>query len=253
MRILIANMMKAGAWTVLLIGGTTFAGPFPPYPVAPPTDSINLQLGNFIQYVPEQSPWLEQWPWGTTVNPVIGDNIGQHPGGYISGGPPQGVYFVGVWDYVPEVYTKFGAGVYLWETTGGGGLGSNDIPFDGPQVQLGFWDGLGFLPVGNPHSASYQGTHVASDIAPTFEICFSFIPFSDFGITDIGDLHFPIAARVEAAYPNAHNQVTAVALVDVPEPTGARLVLCVAALASGYALHRRKHILHKNLATVVRS
>lgn len=63
------------------------------YAIAPPGVSVRLQPGDFISYVPQQSPWLP------VPNSVVGDNIGQHPGAFKIGFPDVGTYFVGVFGH----------------------------------------------------------------------------------------------------------------------------------------------------------
>ena len=95
-----------------LFGGQANAGL---YPVAPPGTSISLQPADFIQSVPEQSPGLPD------PNPVIGDNLGQHPGAFGIGFPDTGTYFVGV--FGRPIDTSQPGAVYLWETTTSGSAG----------------------------------------------------------------------------------------------------------------------------------
>lgn len=190
------------AAVAVLLRGEAFADV---YPVAPPGTSVTLHPGDFIQQVPAQSAGLPD------PNPVIGDDLGQHPGAFAIGNPPLGTFFIGVFGG-PIDTTHTNAAVYLWETSG---RGFNDVAFGGPQIQLGYWDGTAFTPYGNPRAASYLGTGI-SGTDPFYEITSSITLVSDFGIAP----GFPIllnAVRIEAADRPAHNQVTAVATNVVPE------------------------------------
>jgi hypothetical protein len=211
---LVTTIAAAVAGIAVLFGGTASATL---YPIAPPSTFVTLQPRDFIQSVPEQSPGSPD------PNPVIGDHLGQHPGAFGIGGPPVGTFFIGVFGD-PIDTSKSDAAVYLWETSCC--LGTNDAAFTGPQIQLGYWDGLVFAPYGIPQAASYLGTGVLENpgnppdpLTPPFrEITASITPLSDFGIT----LGFPFvlnAVRIEAADMSAHNQVTAVATNVVPEPS----------------------------------
>jgi hypothetical protein len=93
------------------------------------------------------------------------------------------------------------------------------VAFTGPQIQLGYWDGVAFSPFGIPQAASYLGTG-APETGPPFvrEITSSITPLSDFGISP-GSTVLLNAVRIEAADMFAHNQVTAVATNVVPEPS----------------------------------
>lgn len=198
--ILIATVIAGMA---ILLMGTASAGM---YPIAPPGSFVTLQPGNFIQSVPEQSPGLPD------PNPVIGDNLSQHPGAFGIGFPPVGTFFVGIFGGPINTADPLAA-IYLWETTSP----FNDVAFTGPQIQLGFWDGLTFTPYGIPQAASYSGTGVLVDNL-LYEITSSVTPLSDFNIFP----GFPSslnAVRIEAADMFAHNQVTAVATNVVPEPS----------------------------------
>jgi hypothetical protein len=199
---LLTIIAAAFAGMAAFFGGTASAGQ---YPVAPPGTYITLQLSSFIQSVPSQSSGLP------VPNPVIGDHLGQHPGAFSSGQPPVGAYFVGVFAGLIDTSDP-GTGVYLWETTGPG-LGGGA----GPQIQLGHWDGTAFSAYGSPQAASYSGTGVLEDVGGGmyYEIYSSFTLLSAFGISPGAPLCLN-AVRIEATV-NAHNQVTAVAVV--PEPS----------------------------------
>jgi hypothetical protein len=113
-------------------------------------------------------------------------------GAFAIGFPTAGTFFVGVFGGPIDTGNP-NAAVYLWETT----APSNDVAFTGPRVQLGYWDGLAFMPYGVPQAASYLGTGVPAD-DPSREITSSITPLSDFGITP----GFPFAlnaVRIEAA------------------------------------------------------
>lgn len=210
---------KAKKEIILAIAITTFMAVFNihsasanQYPIAPPGTSVDLELSDFIRFVPEQSSDL-YFP-----NPVVGDNLGQHPGGFETGWPDIGSFFVGVFDRTIDIEDPENA-IYLWETTIPGG---NDIAFTGPQVQLGYWDwdSWSFTPYGTPQTASYLGTGVVLynlEHQMDYEITSSIIPLSDFGITP--DFSFLLnAVRIEAVN-YAHNQVTAAATHIIPEPS----------------------------------
>jgi hypothetical protein len=201
MKRLVPLIVIAVAGMAILFGVAASAAT---YPNAPPGTSVNLDLNDFIQCVPEQN-YSSPYP-----NPVIGDNLGQHPGAFVIGFPPVGTYFIGVFGGLINT-SKVDAAVYLWETSGP----PNDVPFTGPQIQLGFWDGMAFTMYGIPQAASYQGTGVG---ILGYEITSSITPLSDFGITP--GFPYPLnAVMIEAAYPLAHNQVTAVATNVIPEPS----------------------------------
>ena len=172
------------------------------YPVAPPGSFVELQPADFIQFVPDQSPGLPD------PNPVLGDNLGQHPGAFGVGFPDAGTFFVGVFGG-PINTGHPHAAVYLWETTNP----PNGVAFTGPQIQLGNWDGASFHPQGIPQTASYLGTGV---LEAGREITSSITPLSDFGIVP-GHPEPLNAVRIEAIA-RLHNQVTAVAANVIPEP-----------------------------------
>jgi hypothetical protein len=199
MKRLVVIIVTVLAGMTSLCGGTI-------YPVNPSGTFVTLSPGDFIQFVPEQSAGLPD------PNPVIGDNLGQHPGGFGVGFPVVGTFFVGVFGGAIDT-SKPSTAVYLWETT----APPNDVAFAGPQIQLGYWDGTAFTGYGIPQAASYLGTGVqATD--PSREITSSITPLSDFDITP----GFPFllnAVRIEAADAFAHNQVTAVAINVTPEPS----------------------------------
>lgn len=179
------------------------------FPAAPPGSVVTRPL-DFVRSVPEQSPGLPD------PNPVIGSHLDQHPGAFGTGQPDVGAYFVGV--FADTIATALpGAALYLWETTGG----ENLVPFAGPLVELGFWNGTAFTAYGVPQPASYLGTGVLVWDGGWREITFSAIPLSAFGISPEIALN---AVRIEAVDGQAHNQVTAVAVSAVPEPAAAPLI-----------------------------
>lgn len=194
------------------------------YPVAPPNTMVTLQPADFIQSVPEQSPGLRE------PNSVIGDHLGQHPGAFDFGFPQVGTFFIGVFGGLIDSSRPENA-VYLWETSCC--VGTNDVAFAGPQVQLGSWDGIAFIPFGMPITAAYLGTGVLEDhgnppdpMTPPFrEITSSIISLSEFGISP-GVPFVLNAIRVEVNDLSAHNQVTAVATHVVPEPSMVFLLGC---------------------------
>lgn len=187
-------------------GGSASAGL---YPVIPPGTFVTLQPEDFIQSVPEQSPGLP------TPNPVIGDNLSQHPGAFGIGFPPVDTYFVGVFGGSIDT-SKPDAAVYLWETT----APDNGVAFPGPQIQLGYWDGMVFTTYGISQAASYSGTGIVKFLqTQDYEINSSITPLSDFEILP-GFPYLLNAVRIEAVDEFAHNQVIAVVSnVVVPEPS----------------------------------
>jgi PEP-CTERM motif len=189
------------------------------YPIYPPGANITLQPADFIQSVPDQSSGLPD------PNPVIGDNLNQHPGAFGIGFPATGTYFVGV--FGSPIDTRWPGAVYLWETTSSGFAGD-----PGPQISLGFWDGLAFTQLGDSVQALYYNTGV---IWTSFYLINSSItPLSDFNIT--GD-HILNAVKIEAV-DGAHNQVTAVAANAIPEPSTILLVGVGLLGLAGYARKR---------------
>jgi hypothetical protein len=168
---------------------------------------------------------------------VIGDHLGQHIGWL-----PYDSFFIGVFGG-PIATSKPDNAIYLWETTCC--PGSNDVAFTGPQIELGYWDGLGFTPFGIPQTASYLGTGVLEDPGnppdpsepPFREITSSIVSLSDFGIFT----GFPFvlnAIKIEAVDMSAHNQITAAATYVVPEPS--TFILLGAGLAGLVAWRRKR-------------
>jgi hypothetical protein len=211
----------------LLLSSTAVADML--YPIAPAGSFVALHPGDFIQFVPEQSPGLPD------PNPVTGDILGQHPGAFVSGMPPAGTFFVGLFGGAVDTNDPQAA-LYLWETSGG--LGD---AFQGPQIQLGYWNGTAFIPYGNPQAAFYLDTGVLSDLGPPWmpayggrEIYSSRTPLSALGIYAGLPLQLN-AVRIEATE-SAHDQVTAVAANTVPEPSS-MLLLCTC-IAGGLLTRR---------------
>jgi hypothetical protein len=218
------------ALACLLVAATaSFAGfvTAPDYPLFPPRTSVRLAIESFIQSVPQQSPGLPN------PNPVIGDDLGQHPGAFAVGFPPIGSFFVGVFGR-PIDTANPGAAIYLWETT------APDSGFQfGPTIEVGFWDGAAFLPSGIPQTAGYRTTGFP-DTAGIREITSSVTPLSNFGIA----LQYPgplNAVRISATSAGAHNQVTAIAAtIVIPEPGTAVFGLALSAVCASRRIRSRK-------------
>jgi hypothetical protein len=227
MRKTITVIFNAIAAITALLAGTASATT---YPIAPPGASVTLSPVDFIQSVPDESPRLPN------PNPVIGDNLGQHPGAFVTGAPDLGSFFVGVFGG-PIDTTLPDAAIYLWETTGFGA----GVSLTGPEIQLGFWDGTAFTPFGMSQPASYLATHVR---AGTMEIRSSITPLSDFDISP--GFSSPLnAVEIEVVDSSAHNQVTAVASNSVeanavPEPSVGPLLSIGLIGLLGYHWQQRK-------------
>ena len=84
------TIMAAGfAGMATFFGGAASAGQ---YTIAPPVTYVTLPLSSFIQSVPYTS-----WTGSPDPNnPVIGDNLNEHPGAFYTGMPSVGLYFIGV-------------------------------------------------------------------------------------------------------------------------------------------------------------
>jgi len=214
------------------------------YSVAPSPNTVSLGLNNFIESVPQGSG-LANPP-----NPVIGDNnIGssnsllsptQHPGAFAVGGPQVGSYFIGVFGV--SIDTSKDGSVYLWETT--------SSPFTsavaGPQIQLGFWNGLDFKSSGNSVAASYLST--GQDVfvnGPSGAALYAL----NSSITHLSDFHIsgnPIVNAVEISVTDqfAHNQVEAAAITGtaVPEPSTFVVAATAALVGLAIAWRRRKRV-----------
>jgi hypothetical protein len=219
------TIMAAGfAGMASFFGGAASAGQ---YPVAPPGTYVTLQLSSFIQSVPYTS-WTES---PDPNNPVIGDNLNQHPGAFNTGQPSVGVYFIGVFES-PIDTSNPNAAVYLWETTSVGFGGQS-----GPQIQLGYWDGTAFSAYGSPRAASYWDTGVSTDVGGGIymEINSSMTLLTDFGISP-GFPPLLNAVEIEVVDFFAHNQVIAVA---VPEPSATLLLGTSLACLLGYGWQRK--------------
>jgi hypothetical protein len=165
---------------------------------------VSLDPWDFIQSVPEQSPGL------SVPNKVIGDHLGQHPGGFDTGGPKVGTFLVGVFGGQIDLHRP-DADVFLWETTAAG----YGDPFLGPQISLGYWDGNTFTPYGNPVNALYDFTGAPGDL-PGMEIYSSVTPLGEFNIPGSPYLN---AVEIAVVDVNRENQVTAVATYAIPEPS----------------------------------
>ena len=224
--------MAVVAILAVSLNGTAYADT---YPISPPGASVALAARDFIQFVPEESPGLP------VPNPVIGNNLGQHPGAFVIGFPELGSYFIGVFGGLIDTSNPTAA-VYLWETTGGF---PNTVPFPGPQIQVGYWDGLTFTAYGISQYASYLGTGIPETGQPPDtsrrEITSSITPLVAFGITP--GFASPLnAVRIEVA-DFSHPQVTAVAATTVPEPSAMLLLGTGTALIGCSRLRSRKESL----------
>ena len=222
---LLTVIAAAFAGLATFFGGGAFAGQ---YPVAPPFTYVTLELSSFIQSVPYTS-----WTGSPDPNnPVIGDNLNQHPGAFYTGSPLVGAYFIGFFG-VPIDTSNPGAAVYLWETTSVGLNGAK-----GPQIQLGHWNGTAFHAYGNSSAASYYDTGVSVNTGSGgyMELNSNITPLTDFGISP----GFPAllnAVEIEASDFNAHNQVIAVAVI--PEPSATLLLGTGLACLLGYGWQRK--------------
>jgi hypothetical protein len=222
---LLTIMAAAFAGMATFFGGVASAGQ---YPVAPPPHIVTLTLDDFIQSVPYTSWTGAPDPY----NPVIGDNLNQHPGAFYTGQPSVGAYFIGVFGTLIDA-SRPDTTVYLWETTSVGFDGQS-----GPQIQLGHWDGTSFTPEGISVAASFYDTLtlVTTSANPLIqmELNCSTTPLRDFEIQGNPILN---AVEIEAADINAHNQVIAVA---VPEPSATLLLGGGLACLLGCGRQRKK-------------
>ncbi len=213
------------------------------YSIAPSPNTVSLELNNFIQSVPQGSGLA-------TPNPVIGDNnIGssnsslsptQHPGAFDNGFPQNGSYFIGVFGGSIDT-SNTDASVYLWETSSS--FFTSAVA--GPQIQLGYWNGLDFKSSGNSVAASYLST--GKDvfvIGPSAQGIYAL----NSSITHLSDFHIsgnPIVNAVEISVTdqNAHNQVEAVAITAiVPEPSTFVVAATAALVGLAIAWRRRKRV-----------
>lgn len=220
-----------------LWGGTASAGML--YPIAPPGSTVSLEPRDFIQSVPDQTFGL------LNPNPVIGDNIGQHPGAFRVGFPPLGSYFVGVFGAPIDLNHPDNA-VYLWETSN---VSNDATGFLGPQIQLGYWNGLNFTGYGITQNALYKPTGVLEDSFPDppfREITSSVTFLKDLLQDGMGNqLDYSLltlnAVKIEVTDVNLHNQVTAVAVNTVPEPASIA-IWGLGAIGVGLAALRKKKL-----------
>jgi hypothetical protein len=223
------TIMAAGfAGMATFFGSAASAGQ---YPIAPPVTYVTLPLSSFIQSVPYTS-----WTGSPDPNnPVIGDNLNEHPGAFYTGMPSVGLYFIGVFGS-PIDTSNPNAAVYLWETTSVGFGGQS-----GPQIQLGYWDGTAFSAYGSPQAASYWDTGVSTGVGGGLymEINSSITPLTDFGISP-GFPPFLNAVEIKVVDYSAHNQVIAIA---VPEPSATLLLGGGLACLLGYGRQRKKNSL----------
>jgi hypothetical protein len=207
-------------------GVPTSAQLYPAYPPSPgsrPMFAI-LQPSDFVQSVAQATPFV------TNPDELIGDHLGEHPGAFVSGMPPDGSFLVGV--FGGPIAADRPNAIGLWETSGPRPI---DFIFGGPGIQLGFWDGFNFIPFGDQVQASYRDTGAPADDAG-MHIASSVIPLSRFNLMlpPFVDLN---AIRIEAI-PGGHNQVTGAAINVtnfIPEPSAVVLfgtgLVCVLARA----------------------
>lgn len=216
-----------------LWGGTASGG----YPIAPPGSTVSLEPRDFIQSVPDQTFGL------LNPNPVIGDNYKQHPGAFGVSSPPLGSYFVGVFGAPIDLNHPDNA-VYLWETT------IPPIPATGtlgPQIQLGYWNGLNFTGYGITQNALYKPTDEYTSISQsTYNINSSVTFLKDLLQDGMGNqLDYSLltlnAVKIEVTDVNLHNQVTAVAVNTVPEPASIA-IWGLGAIGVGLAALRKKKL-----------
>ena len=227
---------KAGCSDVIPMAGFYINSAFAnSYPIYPGGTYVTLSSGNFIQSVPDQSPGMPN------PNPVIGDNLNQHPGGFGVGWPIENNFFIGV--FGGPIDTKNpNAAVYLWETTGGG-VGLNGAP--GPLISVGFWDGTEFIMPPDAVTVPSHFYDTGQWLYPYYYpydyfymITSSITPLSAFNLGDTTD--FGIYNAVKISYnPHGHNQVTAVATNIVPEPS-TFLLLGVGLAGVGFLRRRMK-------------
>lgn len=201
------KIRSIGLWMLVALAFGPSVSQASPYPIAPYGSIVSLRPTDFLQY----SPDCQQCNDPIGDRGVVGDNLNRHPGAVI---PDPGDSFIGVFRYTLDIGLE-DAAVYLWESTNGTGPPS----FYGPGVQLGFWDGLEFLPFGIQVQAHYGNTSAfqinEDPNLVTHQINSSVTLLSDFGIVGNPMLN---AVRI-TAIEGGHNQVIAVAAVT-PEPSG---------------------------------
>jgi hypothetical protein len=188
------------------------------YPVAPPGSTVTLQPADFVQYVPDHSPELNE------ADRLIGDTLDQHPGGFCCGGLG---YLVGVFGHSFDAADP--GYVRLWETTGG----SNNDNMMGPQITLGHWDGTAFTAYGVSVNAVYNGTGTGSF---GFEVTASATPLAEFRVGGHPVLNAVMLDTTGAQMP----QVTAAAIDVVPEPSSVVLQASALGVVRVMGWRRRK-------------
>ncbi len=201
------------------------------YPTTPTGTSVTLDLIDFIQAVPRESPGLPN------PNLVIGDTLGQHPGAFGIGFPLAGLFFDGV--FGSSIDLSPGTNVYLWEVEYVDPMAV--LPFPGPLVQLGYWNGSTFQPHGNQVQAWYGLTDKRWLGDPQCGLPFtgcrpilsSTIPLSSFIPPGFS---YELNA-VEVTTVPGHIMVNAVAVDTLPE---ACTMLLVGGGLMGLLAHRRK-------------
>ena len=214
------------------------------YPIAPPHSLVSLDPSEFIYAVPQQTEGL------VTPSPIIGDDVGQHPGAWQAADPSYGVtgpdlYLVGLFAR-PIDTSNANAAVYLWRTFGNLGSGYSGS-VGGPQIEVGYWDGSTFTRYGRPQFASYRDTGVGGDAYihpyPCEFLCFEIHELAS-SMTLLSDFDIPLgfptllnSVRIEAAnfydrqyWAGSDWRVTGIAANLVPEPETLSL-LAVALIA----------------------
>jgi len=187
------------------------------YPIAPAGTSVFLQPWDFLQYSPDCARC-------NLPNGVTGDDLDRHPGW----ATPVYASFIGVFAHDIDLDLA-GAAIYLWESSSGDA--DSSVYFRGPDIQLGYWDGINFLASGVQAQALYYSTGLRQEAGTGLVLHSSVTPLQDFQIQGKPTLN---ALRISAAA-DGHNQVIAVAAT--PEPSG--LLLVGSALMAAAVFGRR--------------